>query len=235
MNSEMKLLYKNIHLGAIATFYVIALILRLTTLLLSNKYPELRENYAFQLSTGLGPIVGAFIAMAIFKRKTEYTLAGKSVWKSVATILVPCVVFGIIGGFDTGILCLLAFAYGLLEEYGWRGYLQYELRGLPAWQYVLIITVMWLLWHLDLDQRNLSVFFPLLLFASWGIGKVASDTHSLLFCAAFHGIVNFSKHGLLSDTAYLIAFIGVIVFWIAIWYFISRTPQHRVPDPLCSY
>jgi len=55
-------------------------------------------------------------------------------------------------------------------------------------------------------------------------GKVASDTHSLLFCAAFHGIVNFSKHGLLSDTAYLTAFIGVIVFWVAIWYFISRTP-----------
>lgn len=217
----MKLLYKNIHLGAIATFYAIALILRLTALLLSNRYPELRENYAFQLSTGLGPIVGAVIAMAIFKRKTAYTLAGKSVWRSIATIIVPCTVFGIIGGLETGILCLLAFAYGLLEEYGWRGYLQYELRGLPVWQYVLIITVMWLLWHLDLGQRNLVVFFPLLLFASWGIGKVASDTHSLLFCAAFHGIVNFSKRGLLSDTTCLIAFIGVIVFWIAIWYFIS--------------
>jgi membrane protease YdiL (CAAX protease family) len=133
-------------------------------------------------------------------------------------------VFGIIGGLDTGILCLLAFVYGLLEEYGWRGYLQYELRELPVWQYVLIITVMWFLWHLDLGHRNMLGFFPLLLFASWGIGKVASDTHSLLFCAAFHGIVNFSKRGLLSDTTYLVAFICVIIFWIVIWY--SRHLQH---------
>ena len=218
---KMKLIYKNIHIGAIATFYIVALILRLITLFIGNKYPELRGNYAFQLSTGLGPIIGAFVAMAIFKRKTEYTLFGKSVWKSVATIAIPCAVFGIIGGLDTGILCLLAFVYGLLEEYGWRGYLQYELRELPVWQWVLIITVMWLLWHLDLDQRNLLGFFPLLLFASWGIGKVASDTHSLLFCAAFHGIVNFSKRGLLSDTTFLVAFISVIIFWIVLWYFIK--------------
>ena len=218
---KMKLIYKNIHIGAIATFYIVALILRLITLFIGNKYPELRGDYAFQLSTGLGPIIGAFVAMAIFKRKTEYTLFGKSVWKSVATIAIPCAVFGIIGGLDTGILCLLAFVYGLLEEYGWRGYLQYELRELPVWQWVLIITVMWLLWHLDLDQRNLLGFFPLLLFASWGIGKVASDTHSLLFCAAFHGIVNFSKRGLLSDTTFLVAFISVIIFWIVLWYFIK--------------
>jgi hypothetical protein len=65
------------------------------------------------------------------------------------------------------------------------------------------------------------VFFPLLLFASWGIGKVASDTHSLLFCAAFHDIVNFSKRGLLSDTIFLVAFIGVIIFWIVLWYFVK--------------
>lgn len=218
---EMKFIDKNIHVGAIATFYVIALIFRLLTLFMGNRYPELRENYAFQLSTGLGPIIGAFIAMAVFKRKTEYTLTGKSVWKSVATIAIPCIVFGIIGGLDIGILCLLAFVYGLLEEYGWRGFLQYELRRLPVWQYVLIITAMWFLWHLDLDHRTILVFFPLLLFASWGIGKVASDTHSLLFCAAFHGIVNFSKRGLLSDTIFLVAFIGVIIFWIVLWYFVK--------------
>lgn len=223
----MKHIIKNNHIGAIATFYIIALVLRLMTLLIGNNYPELRENYVFQLSTGLGPIVGALIAMAVFKRKTEYTLVGKSVWKSVATIAIPCVVFGIIGGPETGIICLLAFVYGLLEEYGWRGFLQYELRKLPVWQYVLIITVMWFLWHLDLDQRSLLIFFPILLFASWGIGKVASDTHSLLFCAAFHGIVNFSKRGLLADTSFLVAFIGVIIFWIVLWYFIKVPAKKR--------
>ena len=80
-------------------------------------------------------------------------------------------------GVQTCPTSLVAFTYGLLEEYGWRGFLQYELRNLPVWQYVLIITVMWFLWHLDLNLLNVS-FFLLLLFASWGIGKVVSETHS---------------------------------------------------------
>ena len=218
----MRFVYKNIHWGAILTFYIIALTLRLTTIVLGNMYPSHGVNYALELSTGLGPIVGALVAMAIFKRKTEYTITGKSAWKSIATIAVPCFVFGIIGGLDTAIICFMAFVYGLLEEYGWRGFLQNELKGLPVWQYVLIITVMWFLWHLDLNARDILPFFLLLLFASWGIGKVATDTHSLLFCAAFHGIVNFSKRGRLADTTFLVAFIGVIVSWIVLWYFVNK-------------
>lgn len=218
----MRFVYKNIHWGAILTFYIIALTLRLITIVLGNMYPSHGVNYALELSTGLGPIVGALVAMAIFKRKTEYTITGKSAWKSIATIAVPCLVFGIIGGLDTAIICFMAFVYGLLEEYGWRGFLQNELKGLPVWRYVLIITVMWFLWHLDLNARDILPFFLLLLFASWGIGKVATDTHSLLFCAAFHGIVNFSKRGRLADTTFLVAFIGVIVFWIVLWYFVNK-------------
>lgn len=226
----MKTAYKDINLGALVAFYVIAISMRLITLVIGNNYTALCENYAFQLSTGLGPAIGALVAMAVFKRKTEYTIVGKSVWKAIVTIAVPCLVFGIIGGVDMGIMCLLAFTYGLLEEYGWRGFLQYELRKLPVWQSVLIITAMWFLWHLDLGQRNILPFLLILFFATWGIGKVATDTHSLLFCAAFHGIVNFSKRGLLSNTTYLIAFICIILFWIVLWYFVrlpKKTDEHQ--------
>ena len=223
--------YKNIHIGAIATFYIIALLVRLISLYVVNEYPSIESNYALRVSaalaTGLGPAIGALVVMFIFKRKTEYTLLGKSAWKSIATIVIPCIVFGIIGGWELGVTCLLAFTYGLLEEYGWRGFLQYELRKLPVWQYVLIITVLWFLWHLDLDQRSVLSFFLLLLFASWGIGKVVSDTHSLLFCAAFHGIVNFSKRGLFSDTTLTVAFVCVIVFWIVMWYFVAISPKQQ--------
>ena len=146
---KLKLSDKNIHIGAIATFYITALLLRLISLLVVNKIPSIETNYALQVSaalaTGLGPAVGALVAMLIFKRKTEYTILGKSAWKSIATIVIPCIVFGIIGGWDLGLTCLFAFAYGLLEEFGWRGFLQYELRKLPVWQYMLIITGMWFL------------------------------------------------------------------------------------------
>ena len=228
---KLRLSHKDIHIGAIATFYIIALLVRLISLFVISKYPSIETNYPLQvaaaLATGLGPAIGALVAMLLFKRKTEYTLLGKSAWKSMATIVIPCVVFGIIGGWDLGVTCLLAFAYGLLEEVGWRGFLQYELRNLPVWQYVLIITVMWFLWHLDLTQRSALSFFLLLLFASWGIGKVVTDTHSLLFCAAFHGIVNFSKRDLFSDTTFTVAFICVIVFWIVMWYFVGTSPKQQ--------
>ena len=226
--------YKNIHIGAIATFYIIALLVRLISLHVINKYPSIETNFALQipaaLATGLGPAIGALAAMFIFKLKTEYTLLGKSAWKSIATIVVPCIVFGIIGGWELGLICLTAFAYGLLEEYGWRGFLQYELRNLPVWQYVLIITVMWFLWHLDLNQRSVLPFFLLLLFASWGIGKVVSETHSLLLCAAFHGIANFSKRDLFSDTTFTVAFVCVIVFWIFMWYFVGVSPKQQAKE-----
>ena len=228
---KQNLVYKNIHIGALATFYIIALLLRLISLQVVNKLPLFETNFALQilavLATGLGPAIGALVAMFIFKRKTEYTLAGKSAWKSISTIVIPCIVFGIIGGWKLGITCLVAFAYGLLEEYGWRGFLQYELRKLPVWHYVLVITVMWFLWHLDLNQRSVLSFFLLLLFASWGIGKVVSDTHSLLLCAAFHGIVNFFKRGMSSDTTFTVAFICIIVFWIVMWYFVGISPKLR--------
>ena len=44
--------YKRIHIVAIATFYLIALSLRLIILAVGHKYPTLEGNYAFQLSTG---------------------------------------------------------------------------------------------------------------------------------------------------------------------------------------
>ncbi|UKK75420.1 CPBP family intramembrane metalloprotease [Segatella bryantii] len=228
---KLNLSDKNIHIGAIATFYIIALLVRLISLLVVNKFPSIETNYALQVSaalaTGIGPAIGALVAMLLFKRKTEYTLVGKSARKSIATIVIPCIVFGIIGGWDLGLTCFFAFVYGLLEEYGWRGFLQYELRKLPVWQYVLIITIMWFLWHLDLSQRSVLPFFLLLLFASWGIGKVVTDTHSLLFCAAFHGIVNFSKRALFSDTTFTAAFICVIVYWIVMWYFVGTSPKQQ--------
>ena len=95
----MKTAYKDINLGALVAFYVIAISMRLITLVIGNNYTALCENYAFQLSTGLGPAIGALVAMAVFKRKTEYTIVGKSVWKTIVTIAVPCLVFayGIIG------------------------------------------------------------------------------------------------------------------------------------------
>ena len=47
------------------------------------------------------------------------------------------------------------------------------------------------IWHLNFDftSSNLS-FYVILILGSWGIGKVADSTHSLLAVSAFHSLNN---------------------------------------------
>ncbi len=58
----MRFVYKDIHFGSIATFYIIALMVRLISILVFNKFPSIETNYALQVSaslaTGLGPAIG---------------------------------------------------------------------------------------------------------------------------------------------------------------------------------
>ena len=49
----MRFVYKDIHFGAIATFYIIALLVRLITILVFNKFPSIETNYALQVSASL--------------------------------------------------------------------------------------------------------------------------------------------------------------------------------------
>ena len=57
---KQNLIYKNIHIGAIATFYIIALLLRLISLHVVNKFPSIETSFALQipalLATGLVPL-----------------------------------------------------------------------------------------------------------------------------------------------------------------------------------
>jgi len=45
--------YKNIHIGAIATFYIIALLVRLVSLYVVDKFPSIETNYALQVCAAL--------------------------------------------------------------------------------------------------------------------------------------------------------------------------------------
>lgn len=60
------------HFSAIALFYVIALTLRIITLIIGNKYPTHEENYLFQLSTGLGPME-SYPARDLVAIRLQYT------------------------------------------------------------------------------------------------------------------------------------------------------------------
>ncbi|KKX50082.1 CPBP family intramembrane glutamic endopeptidase [Sphingobacterium sp. IITKGP-BTPF85] len=121
---------------------------------------------------------------------TEYAIKGTLSFEAITAILI----------------------YGLLEEIGWRGFLQQQLKPLPELLNVLIVAVLWFIWHLNFDFTSSNLLFlGILILGSWGIGKVANNTHSLLAVAAFHSLNNFFLE---MNTLKIILLISLLSIWI---------------------
>lgn len=80
--------------------------------------------------------------------------------------------------------------YCLMEEFGWRGYLQAELAALANGPKYALIGTAWYLWHLsfltDASWQANLLFWGAMIGGSWGIGQVMRSTQSILACACFH-------------------------------------------------
>lgn len=187
-----------INYSAILVFYVLAIVFRFLT----NKTELLNAISNVFLKTvlqGVGPGIGAVVVFSIFKIKPVMSLKGN--YKLIQSplllywILPIILILGAEYYFKNTISFSALFAilvYGLLEEIGWRGFLQQELNPLPRFLNILIVTILWFVWHLnfELSISNL-LFFVILGLGSWGIGLVANKTKSLLAVAAFHSLNNF--------------------------------------------
>lgn len=183
---------------AAITFYVIAIAFRYAT----NKTHVLDHvtgEFFKILLQGIGPAIGAAVAFFAFKIKPVLTLKGNYTKTIVPLLLywgLPVVLILSVEYFIKGTISFAAITailiYGLLEEIGWRGFLQQELKGLPEFLNILIVGSLWFIWHLNFDMTSSNLmFFGILILGSWGIGKVADNTHSLFAVAAFHSLNNF--------------------------------------------
>lgn len=188
-----------INLPAILTFYVIAVSLRYLT----NK-TDLLQNVPNEflkiLLQGIGPAVGAMVAFSVFKIRPILSLKG-----NYSRILTPFLLYWglpmllissaefLIKGTTVSLVSVPAILlYCLLEEIGWRGFLQQELKGMHGFVKVFSIAVLWFIWHLDFELTTSNLlFFAVLLLGSWGIGKVADSTQSLIAVSGFHALNNF--------------------------------------------
>lgn len=148
--------------------------------------------------------------------------------------IIPIVILTIIGvkndfELDAHIYGFIAITgtliYCIMEEYGWRGYLQEEFKTLKPWKKYLLIGFMWYLWHLTfLTKASLGdnlFFFGMMVFGSWGIGQVAESTKSLLASACFHMIIQIMmfnaliKNGI-DGTEKLIMILVSVALWFVI-------------------
>ena len=204
--------------------------------------PELEKlpNWIFILTTvfleGSGVIIGVLIILPYLKKekKVEMSFFGTSKTKGLIMAIIPIITLAIIGvrndlELDNHVYGLIAIIgtllYCIMEEYGWRGYLQEELKSLQSWQKYLIIGTVWYLWHLTfLTKATIGdnlFFWAMMIFGSWGIGQVAELTKSILASSCFHLIVQIMMFNALfrngiDGTEKIIILTVCVVIWIVI-------------------
>ena len=203
---------------AISVFYVIAILLRYLT----NKTQILSglDNIFLKvILQGIGPAIGALVAFRLFQIRSVMTLKGDfknflvplSIYWLLPIILIETVAYF---SKETApkIAIITILVYGLVEEIGWRGFLQQALISLPKFTRILIITTLWFIWHLNFDVSvsNLT-FFLILLLGSWVLGFLAEKTNSLFCVSAIHSLNNFFSDLNLYKISILSA---LLIIWI---------------------
>lgn len=196
----------------------------------------------------LGPLLGAVIVSRSFKLKRETTLFGNMKLTTIIIFFVPVLALTILG-IDTGngfnphytgfLLGIMIAVYGILEESGWRGYLQDELKDINPWFRYLITGLLWYLWHFtflggQFNFMNELIIFFILFLSSLGLGKIAESTRSIGITGCFHALGNilglstvFQDHAP-SEHKFLIVGICLIV-WIPLLIFEQKkTKQDQI-------
>jgi uncharacterized protein len=185
---------------------------------------------------GSGVFIGALISIYLLskQRRIEISLHGTSVNKGLLMSIIPVLLLTIIGvknkhGLNPhlyGFIAVLgSWIYCILEESGWRGYLQEEFKNQKPLTRYLLIGFIWYFWHLTfLGNSTISenlFFLSMMILGSWGIGKIVELTKSIVASACFHLIIqimmfnSFIKNGI--DLTQKLIILGVsILLWIII-------------------
>ena len=157
----------------------------------------------WHLVSSAGPFLGAVIVWKVFRPQRQISFGGSWPSMGLAMLAVPALVMGVLGvtnpfavephllGIHLGIWIAL---YAVLEETGWRGYLQSEFKDRSPLLKYAIVGVFWYAWHFSwlggypIQSEIITLAFMVL--ASLGIGFVADRTQSIFAAAAFHVIGN---------------------------------------------
>lgn len=210
----------------ILLFYFIAVVCRIISVcILPTLFDDCHQSLWLQLCEGIGPAFGALVAMYFFKRNMFCSIMGKSLKRSLVCVIFPVLLllmFDRMNGVKTSLIFLGCAFYAFFEEVGWRGYLTGVFAQWNQLNRIWVITIFWFFWHVNFPLGvNGIVFFIILLLSSWGLDKLAHDTHSLVLCACLHGVFNLFKHndGVLNNYITISLLVCSIVLWFFVWYY----------------
>ncbi len=178
------------------------------------------------LLEGSGVFIGALLGLHALKqvRPVEISFWGSSRRAVLLMALVPFVLITAIGVRNSygvnehlfgAVATVAVLVYCVMEEYGWRGYLQQELGGVRQLLKYVVIGTLWYLWHLSfLEDPGVwpnVLFLGTLFLGSWGIGQVALLTRSIGASACFHFVVNITFFNVFFHKAFDPLMLGVII------------------------
>lgn len=190
----------------ITTYYLIAIaVSALARLYWHTGDPTPAEHGPFAMYmhwiAGAGPALGAVAVWFLYRYRSRLSLGGTNAALAWGMVAVPALAMGGMGipnafgvephlfGVHMGVWIAV---YALLEEVGWRGYLQDEFRDQQAILKYAVVGLFWYAWHLSwLNHNPISsevATILLIVLASIGIGFVADRTGSVLAASSFHTI-----------------------------------------------
>jgi uncharacterized protein len=202
-----------------------------------------------------GPGIGALVCFALFRRQHRRTITfwGTSKLRSACFYLLPMVLLGFTRPtcarffsviFRNGrdftrpasplmfvLFAVLAFAYPLGEELGWRGFLQDAVRPLRFFPRFVFIGIVWEFWHFTnrtvgasakAVAVTLAISYPTVILLSFIIGIAVERSHSLCVAVTLHMWVD-SLLQLSGTKTFVVAGISLF-FWI---YLLWTWPQPR--------
>ncbi len=182
----------------ISIYYVIAMAIRYVFVILKPDFYTHSNPYIQSLLLGISPIIAGIILVYLYKRKNDLQLFSIGFWKTISVITIPLLLFTLAGFYNSKIIDITiiasistAIVYAIFEEYGWRGYLQTELKAFKPFYKYFIVSVFWYFWHFDfgLDFNHL-ISYVYVLAGSIGIGFVADKSKSLILPSMLHMIFN---------------------------------------------
>lgn len=237
------MLQLNNKLFRILIFFIISLS---SSIIFRYDFFDVYKNWNFSpvlnifksLLEGIGPFIGALLTIKLFKINRNISFMGKLGYKSLLMFSVPILILSIIGvshsefnkHFYGLLLGIWIVIYGTLEETGWRGYLQDELKNLKPLIKYSIVGVLWYIWHLTFLGKTtiineLFIAF-ILIISSWGIGYIADKSKSIFAAACFHIIGNLlGLSSLFGNVININTRILIVSICVIVWIYILRTSK----------